>query len=91
MLADVAFGSKADMAVAWVMSAIPPTADKLRSGRFVRYVPIGDIGRLLNQFVSASAQVKRDRDPKRFCGFKIDQKFDLGGLEHWEVGRFIAL
>ena len=33
---DVSFGSKADMRGKIAMSALPPIADKLRDGRFVR-------------------------------------------------------
>ena len=41
--AHVRFGSKADIALRLLMSALPPKADIRRRNRHVRFVPIPDI------------------------------------------------
>jgi len=43
MLADVRFGSKADLAARFAMSALPPIADIDRNTADVRFVPEADI------------------------------------------------
>jgi len=46
---------------------------------------------LLDQFVGAANQIKRNVDPERLRGFEVDQQFDFGGLEDRQFSRFFAL
>ena len=54
MLADVRFGSKADMCGAKRMSALPPIADMCAATRNVRFVPKADIRDVEAGIISSS-------------------------------------
>ena len=45
---------------------------------------------LFDHFVGAAEQRQWNRDAECLGGLEIDEEFDLGGLLHRQVGRFLA-
>src|SRR5204862_8026735 len=41
---------------------------------------------LFDHLVAASQQCRWQNDPKRLCGFQIDDQFELGRLFDWHIG-----
>ena len=73
--------------------------DRVRYGAHFR--PNSDVARLpgraisrhsalFDHLVGDSEQSRRECKAQRFCGFKIDDKFDLGRLLDGQIGRFFA-
>jgi hypothetical protein len=46
---------------------------------------------LFDHFIGEHEQVWRKLQAKRRCGFRIDNKLDLGGLLDWQLGRLLSL
>jgi hypothetical protein len=78
------------------MSALPPKANICSATRYVRFVPIADIGtnlvcQLFDHFVGTGEQRGRHGKAERLSSFEIDHQFVLGRGLHWKVGRLLTL
>src|SRR5262249_53777096 len=72
------------------MPALPSKADIRLTLRHVRFVPLADICSaancaLFDHLVGAGEKGCRNRKADRFCGFDVDDEFELGGLIHRQV------
>src|SRR5262249_35166442 len=76
------------------MSALPPKADKQRTSRYVRFVPIAAVSScskmsaeasLLDHLVGAREQGRWQRNPQRLGGPQIDGQCKLGRLHHRQI------
>src|SRR5215469_12195766 len=90
-----ALGQKRTLTSARTMSALSPIADIGTQSCDVRFVPKADSrtaakSGLFNHVVSKRQQSRLYLEAELLGSLKIDHQLELGGLYHWQVGRFLV-
>src|SRR5262245_55260847 len=80
-----ALGQKRTFAMQKVMSALPPRANMCGATRDVRFGPIADMSRSLDDHVGSLQEDLRNCQTKRLGRLEINDKFKFGGLLNWHV------
>ena len=95
MLADVRYGSLADICGAEPMSALPPIADIRRLGCDVRFVPIAAIctaanNPLFDHLVGADQDGQRKLEARRPRRFQVNRQLKLSGPINREIAWLVT-
>jgi hypothetical protein len=62
------------------MSALPPKADIHCGSRNVCFVPLAEVGRLVDYLIGDREYARWNHQPQRLCGLAIEHEFKFGRL-----------
>ena len=89
---DVSFGSKADICSASThVRFTPKSGHSRRKSKCPLWANSGHQRALFNDLISRGKQRGRHRKAERFGGLEVDHKFEISGLDDWQVSRLFAL